>query len=65
MLNKTGSLVTILFMLTTVATADEVTDWNQTMLQAAHAGATSPLVITRNAAIVQGAIFDAVMSGIT
>jgi hypothetical protein len=35
-------------------------DWNQTMLKAAHAAATSPLLITRNAAIVQAAVFDAV-----
>src|SRR5205085_8020478 len=41
------------------ATADEVTDWNQNMLQAALAAKTSPLVTTRVAAIVQAAVFDA------
>lgn len=39
--------------------ADEVTDWNQNMLQAAHVAGTSPLILTRNAAIVHGSIFDA------
>jgi hypothetical protein len=42
------------------ARADEVTDWNQTMLRAALVGGTSPLVTTRVAAIVQAAVFDAV-----
>jgi hypothetical protein len=39
--------------------ADEVTDWNQNMLQAAHVAGTSPLILTRNAAIVQSSVFDA------
>ena len=42
------------------AYADEVVDWNQTMFRAALVGGTSPLVITRVAAIVQAAVFDAV-----
>jgi hypothetical protein len=42
------------------ASADEVTDWNQTMLRAALVGGTSPPVTTRVAAIVQAAVFDAV-----
>jgi PAP2 superfamily len=42
------------------ARADEVTDWNQTMLRAALIGATSPPVTSRVAAIVQAAVFDAV-----
>jgi hypothetical protein len=42
------------------AQADEVTDWNQTMLRAALVGATSPPVTSRVAAIVQAAVFDAV-----
>lgn len=42
------------------ARADEVTDWNQTMLRAALVGGTSPPVTTRVAAIVQAAVFDAV-----
>jgi hypothetical protein len=42
------------------AQADEVSDWNQAMLRAGLVGATSPLVMTRVAAIVHAAIFDAV-----
>jgi membrane-associated phospholipid phosphatase len=45
---------------TTTARADEVTDWNQLMFQAALVAKTSPLVMTRVAAIVQAAVFDAV-----
>jgi hypothetical protein len=40
--------------------ADEVTDWNATMFQAALAANTTPLVTTRVAAIVHAAVFDAV-----
>jgi len=39
--------------------ADEVTDWNQNLLQAAHAAGTSPLLTTRVGALVQSAVFDA------
>jgi hypothetical protein len=42
------------------AQADEVTDWNVIMFQAAHAAGTSPIVTTRVVAIVQAAVFDAV-----
>src|SRR6478609_4118065 len=42
------------------AWADEITDWNQTMLRAALVGGTTPPVTTRVAAIVQAAVFDAV-----
>ncbi|HEX4441579.1 MAG TPA: vanadium-dependent haloperoxidase [Thermoanaerobaculia bacterium] len=45
-----------------VARADEVTDWNQIMLQSALAAAppTSPLVMSRVGAIVAASVFDAV-----
>jgi hypothetical protein len=44
-----------------IARADEITDWNQLMFQLALAPpATSPLVMTRVAAIVQASVFDAV-----
>jgi hypothetical protein len=47
--------------LSLVARADEVTDWNKIMLQAALvAPPTSPLVMSRNGAIVQASVFDAV-----
>src|ERR1700726_2245595 len=42
------------------AKADEITDWNQTMLRAALIGGLPPQVTTRVAAIVQAAVFDAV-----
>jgi hypothetical protein len=42
------------------AKADEITDWNETMLRAALVGGTSAPVVTRVAAIVQAAVFDAV-----
>ncbi len=46
----------------TAVRADEVTDWNGIMLQAAHDAVppTSPLVMTRVAAIVHASVFDAV-----
>jgi len=42
------------------APADEITNWNQMLFRAGLVGGTSPLVITRVAAIVQAAVFDAV-----
>ena len=46
----------------TAVRADEVTDWNGILLQAAHNAVppTSPLVMSRVAAIVQASVFDAV-----
>jgi membrane-associated phospholipid phosphatase len=46
--------------ISTTARADEVTDWNQILFQAALVAQTTPLIITRNAAIVQASVFDAV-----
>ena|SRR5213594_1940677 len=63
-LNKTVLLAAILALAAMAVTpgvrADEVTDWNQNMLQAAFVAKTSPLITTRVAAIVQAAVFDAV-----
>jgi hypothetical protein len=43
------------------ARADEITDWVQYLYQSALvAPATSPIVMTRNAAIMQASVFDAV-----
>ena len=42
-------------LLAVPAHADEVTDWNQTMLRAALVGSTCPPVTSRVAAIVQAA----------
>jgi hypothetical protein len=44
----------------TTARADEVTDWNQILFHAALVAQTSPLFMSRNAAIFQSSVFDAV-----
>jgi membrane-associated phospholipid phosphatase len=54
------ALAAIALSVTHAARADEVTDWNRNMLQAVLAGKASPLVTSRDAAIVQTAVFDAV-----
>jgi len=45
----------------TTVRADEVADWNRNLFEAARLNvpATSPLLVTRNAALVQAAVFDA------
>ena len=54
-------MVVMLLAFVAPARADEVTDWNRIMFQAALVPpATSPLVMGRVAAIVQAAVFDAV-----
>ena len=60
-----GSLsvaIAVVFASLSVATArgDEVTDWNQILFQTAHVANTNPLDMSRNAAIVQSAVYDAV-----
>src|SRR6187455_1581059 len=47
---------------TTTARADEVAEWNRNLFEAARLNSppTSPLVITRNAALLQAAVFDAI-----
>jgi membrane-associated phospholipid phosphatase len=45
---------------TATARADEVTDWNQILFQTALIAKTDPLTSTRNAAIVEASVFDAV-----
>jgi len=54
--------VVLVCAVSTNAKADVVTDWTHIMLEAAMTATppTSPLVMTRNAAIVQGSVFDAV-----
>ena len=42
------------------ASADEVTDWNQTLFRAALVAGSSPLAMTRFTAIVQASVYDAV-----
>ena len=47
---------------TTTIRADEVADWNRNLFEAARLNnpPTSPLIMTRNAALVQAAVFDAI-----
>jgi hypothetical protein len=45
---------------TTAARADEVTDWIQIMLMANHTAGVSPVIASRNGAIVESSVFDAV-----
>lgn len=45
---------------TTPVHADELTDWTKQLYDSALLAATSPLVISRSAAIMQSAVFDAV-----
>jgi membrane-associated phospholipid phosphatase len=52
--------LTMVLVASSIVRADEVTDWNQHMLRAGTVGGTSPLVMSRVAAIVQASVFDAV-----
>ena len=62
MTRMAGSLValSIVLVVTSNARADDVTDWSETMLRAGLVAGSSPLVMTRNAAMVHAAVFDAV-----
>jgi hypothetical protein len=62
MKRKAGSLIAlgIVLLVTSNARADDITDWNDTMLRAGLVAGSSPLVMTRNAALVHAAMFDAV-----
>jgi hypothetical protein len=42
------------------ARADEITDWTRYLYESGQLAATSPLVISRSAAMMQSAVFDAV-----
>src|SRR5262245_34974282 len=53
-------LVIAVANLTTAAYADEVTEWNQIMLDSLIAGNIAGITATRHAAIVQSAVYDAV-----
>jgi hypothetical protein len=46
--------------LAAAAPTDEIANWNQMLFRMELVGGTSPLIITRNAAIAQAAVFDAV-----
>jgi len=55
-------LVALSALFMTTARADEISDWNKNLFEAARLNVppTSPLIITRNGALVQSAVFDAV-----
>jgi membrane-associated phospholipid phosphatase len=58
-----GAVLAIIGPAVTLAAApptDEIANWNQMLFRAGLVGGTSPLVITRVAAIVQASVFDAV-----
>ena len=58
---KKRLLATIILTVTSTSLrADEIADWNRNMFIAAEVAGTSPIVMTRFAAIVQAAVFDAV-----
>ena len=59
-MTKAWLIVAAFAIFTATTRADEVTEWNQTMLRAGTMAQTTPLQITRVAAIVQAAMFDAV-----
>ena len=54
------ALGAILTLAAAPAWADEVGDWNAVLFQASLTAGTSPLVMSRNAALVHAAIFDAI-----
>ena len=53
-------LIVVSLNVTATAGADEVTEWNQIMLDTLIAGNVGGIVATRHAAIAQSAVFDAV-----
>src|SRR4030095_11914297 len=61
-LTTTLLVLAVATLTTTTARADEVADWNRNLFEAARLNTppTSPLVISRNAALVQAAVFDAI-----
>src|SRR5260370_3479383 len=54
------ALAVIALGISTTVQADEVTDWNQILFQSAITDNTLAVILTRNAAIVQASVFDAV-----
>ena len=58
---KQAALLSLVFgAIVSIARPDEVTDWNKTLFQAALVAKTSPVAITRTAAIFESSVFDAV-----
>ena len=55
-----ATVATMMFVVPAVAGADVVTDWNRTMVGALVTAASPPPLASRDAAIVQASVFDAV-----
>jgi hypothetical protein len=55
-----AGIFTLVFATATVVRADEVTDWEHIFLNASVTAGTAPFVVTRYAAILHAAVFDAV-----
>ena len=55
-----ATVATMVFVVPAVAGADVVTDWNRTMVGALVTAASPPPLASRDAAIVQASVFDAV-----
>ena len=55
-----ATVATIMFVVPAAAGADVVTDWNRTMVGALETAAPPPPLASRDAAIVQTSVFDAV-----
>ena len=54
------SAIALVCSVPAMAKADEVTDWTEEMFRASLIAGASPLAMTRNSAIVQASVFDAV-----
>src|SRR5262249_25965144 len=59
-MRKAGLAVFVVFAIGTTARADEVAAWNETLFRSAVVAGSSPPNMTRFAALVQAAVFDAV-----
>src|SRR5262245_18639260 len=59
-MRKTGFAILLVFTISTAARADEATAWNETAFRTALVASSTALNMTRFAALVQAAIFDAV-----
>ncbi|HSU88292.1 MAG TPA: vanadium-dependent haloperoxidase [Terriglobia bacterium] len=59
-MRKLSVAIFLVFAITIAARADEVTSWNETLFRSAVVANSSALNMTRFAALVQAAVFDAV-----
>jgi hypothetical protein len=59
-MRKTGFAILLVFNISTVARANEVTAWNETCFRTALVASSPALNMTRFAALVHAAMFDAV-----